>query len=328
MNEWFYYVPDFFRTARKKDGSCNIVTAKSINGNYIADPVIKQHCGFYAKDTGSATEELVRRDVSGVVQEYPNDWYEGITINFSKPSEWDVVSKSHGVMLHHPLGFDFIISVSDFNSLILTHKVNIIDGELLTKFKFVIWTGSNDIRLICEKQYNDEKYHLRTESSFKQLKQSTPILKLKDLKIGSVYQYFKNTNPICDSYQRVVYLGKIEHSKFLLAGDYYRDYRFVQDIPYHVFIVLVCGDMLGIFSDHTDCQNVHIDNHIARDIGPTSVCLMKSIVRRLRKLDPDQTLSIFENPDKIKYTLSLDQLVNGCKTKITAFENLPKVNVS
>lgn len=288
----YYYVPNTFRTARYKNCSTSIVTAKSSSGHYIGDSSIKKLTGYHIKDTGAGQEDLIIREATNSVKTYDNIYHQGISIEKLSYSRF---TNEKSVRLKHPAGFIFDISTTNFNNIIFKRKIDIVSGILQAKFRFAIWNPCDRIELLSEL---DNDYPIITENELVSLKKSG--IKTNDLKIGHVYRYYLSTDPMESDYHRIVYIGKLGTDSKLLIPEYSAFQRRAQfdEYDYHVFIHLHYYE-LG-------------SNPIGRGIDSLNVILMKNPGKRLRCEDIDQTIS-FSNKIRNKTT---EELIEICKQRI------------
>lgn len=310
IKEAYYYVPDHFRTARLKTGFADIVSMKTFHGNYIGDSEIKRRCGFHVKDTGAGQEDLIAREVTNIVKEYPNTFYEGIRL---------IDKQCEDVRLEHPMGFNFYISMSDFHNFIFNQKIDIVNGILQSKFRFAIWNPSSTISLI-----NDtETKKIITYQDVIQKRSAMASIKANQLEVGKIYKFYQSIDPYETIFKRILFLGKLgNNSKYLLMGDGSRSYdiQYVQSYDYYVFVVLDhfnnCGWCYPSV-DYSILQNT---------IGGSNFIFFKTISKRIRCLDDDQNAVIcYKDGDRqVTQVIDVPLLFQQCKEKINSYSEKDK----
>lgn len=287
---------------------------KSIYGNYIGDSRIKKSTGFHAKDTGAGQNDMILREITGVFKEYKNDWYNQISVTGIQRT---YCYNDCGIKLHHPKGFDFYIKISDFNNFIINEGIDIVNKVLQGKFKFVLNIETNEIKLVSDRS----NIEIKTEDDFLKMKKSYTYIKTNQLKIGTVYQYYKNTNPFNKEYERIVFMGRMKDSKWLLKGSCEIDPEYIPNEDYLVFIKLVPNDDF-YWATSKNTSNETISNEITNVFGPYHVILIKNISRKIRSVDENQRLIMFNAKlNKWENETTFSCLQNAIKAKINRFKN-------
>lgn len=270
-----YYIPSKFRVAlHKHDNICEI-SLKNIFGKYVNNSLIKQICGYNVKDTGEGELDRIEREITGKVKEFDNKFYNYITISANKPF-MDIRNR---VILEHEIGFNFVMDAYEFlispfaNSKIISddtgkHKLN---GE----FIFALSEHGHICLITKQELYDDKQVSVITEEDY--IKQCNEYIHSKDLKVGKIYRYYKDTNRLncCQAYFRLLYLGKFnEDAKYLdknaINNKYSNCLVFMMVKPYNF--------------DLTETRIKFVD-----------FVIMSNTSKRMRREDDDQNYQVFRN---------------------------------